>query len=82
MMLATSLARQPDLLAELNRQPLPVSYICGEQDQKFRQLAGKSRLPVYAVKQAGHNVHKEQPGAFTDALRECIDSFYRPEEQN
>ncbi|SHO56057.1 2-succinyl-6-hydroxy-2,4-cyclohexadiene-1-carboxylate synthase [Vibrio quintilis] len=82
MMLATSLARQPDLLAELYRQSLSVRYICGEQDKKFRQLAAQSRLPVYAIKQAGHNVHKEQPGAFTDALRECIRSFDCPDEQN
>ncbi|CAM3641212.1 2-succinyl-6-hydroxy-2, 4-cyclohexadiene-1-carboxylate synthase [Vibrio aerogenes CECT 7868] len=82
MMLATSLARQPDLLAELYKQPLPVRYICGEEDQKFRQLAGNSRLSVYAIKQAGHNVHKEKSGAFTHALRECICSFTRPEKQN
>ncbi|MDW6092495.1 2-succinyl-6-hydroxy-2,4-cyclohexadiene-1-carboxylate synthase [Vibrio rhizosphaerae] len=69
MMRATSLALQPDLLPGLQTQPIPVQYICGERDQKFRQLATLSGLPVQIVLQAGHNVHQERPEAFARCLR-------------
>lgn len=39
MLRATSLAKQPYLLDELKQQSLPLLYVCGERDQKFRQLA-------------------------------------------
>ncbi|QMV13900.1 2-succinyl-6-hydroxy-2,4-cyclohexadiene-1-carboxylate synthase [Vibrio spartinae] len=72
MMRATSLALQPDLLPALKTQPIPVQYICGERDQKFRQLAQSSGLPIQIVLQAGHNVHQERPEAFAQCLRKQL----------
>ncbi|WNJ95619.1 2-succinyl-6-hydroxy-2,4-cyclohexadiene-1-carboxylate synthase [Vibrio ruber] len=72
MMRATSLALQPDLLPALKAQPIPVQYICGERDQKFRQLAEPSGLPIEIVLQAGHNVHQERPAAFARCLRTLL----------
>jgi 2-succinyl-6-hydroxy-2,4-cyclohexadiene-1-carboxylate synthase len=72
MLIATSLGKQPYLLDELKQQPLPIHYICGEKDSKFSQLAQESGLPYTQIAQAGHNVHKEQPEAFADCLREFI----------
>ncbi|MDW6003550.1 2-succinyl-6-hydroxy-2, 4-cyclohexadiene-1-carboxylate synthase [Vibrio mangrovi] len=69
MMRATSLARQPDLLPALKMQSVPVRYICGENDHKFRQLAQQSGLPVQIIFQAGHNVHQERPEDFARCLQ-------------
>jgi 2-succinyl-6-hydroxy-2,4-cyclohexadiene-1-carboxylate synthase len=71
VMLATSLARQPDLSDALRKQSVPVQYICGEKDQKFRQLAQSRGWPVTCVPQAGHNAHQEQPSGFA----RCIETF-------
>lgn len=79
MLLATSLAKQPDLLPSVkvlsfseNRKPL---YICGEFDSKFTQLAISSGLDYESIACAGHNVHKEQPGAFTFKLRTYLEQM-------
>lgn len=72
MLEATSLARQPDLAAALRTLNIPFSYLCGERDAKFRALAQVRALPLRAIPSAGHNAHRENPGAFRDALREIL----------
>lgn len=67
MLLATSLARQPCLLPEL--QSLTRLYcLCGEHDSKFRQLAEQALLPFASVPAAGHNAHRANPQAFAALL--------------
>ncbi|PST88549.1 2-succinyl-6-hydroxy-2,4-cyclohexadiene-1-carboxylate synthase [Photobacterium sp. NCIMB 13483] len=68
MMLATSLAKQPQLLPQLQQLSVPVHYLCGEHDTKFRDLAAACGLAVTVIDNAGHNIHIEQPVAFTTAL--------------
>ena len=68
MMLATSLAKQPQLLPQLQQLSLPIHYLCGEHDTKFRDLASACGLKVSVINDAGHNIHIEQPVAFTTAL--------------
>lgn len=73
MLLATSLAKQPDCLDALRQLTLPITYVCGEQDEKFKQLAQRSRLHLCCVENAGHNVHVEQPQRFAEQVRaQCI----------
>lgn len=72
MLLATSLAKQPNLLPELQRLPCPVYSLCGEQDAKFSQLARQAALPCDAIPAAGHNAHRANPGAFGRLLAQKL----------
>ncbi len=75
MLTATSLAKQPYLLDELQQLTYPVRYICGAGDEKFRRLAQNSQLDHQVVEQAGHNVHSEQPKQFSVLLSKFLDNF-------
>jgi len=72
MLLATSVARQPDLRPWLARTQLPIGYLYGERDRKYAALGGElSRLnPQIRVAglDAGHNVHFEQPAKYARLL--------------
>lgn len=72
MLLATSLATQPYLLPQLMTLPFPVHYVCGQNDQKFRQLAEQSGLYYSLIDHAGHNVHHEQPDAFAQIIKNLL----------
>ena len=72
MLRATSLAKQPYLLFDLKSLILPMHYVCGEHDTKFRALAQQSGLVFSQVASAGHNVHKEQPKAFAQIIEDFI----------
>ncbi len=68
MLAATSLARQPNLLPELQTLSLPFGYLCGERDEKFSGLARQERLPFSLVPGTGHNAHRGNPPAFAGLL--------------
>lgn len=72
MLQATSLAKQPFLLPLLTGLTMPVHYICGENDTKFKTLASQSALDHSVIGGAGHNVHAEQPDAFAGTLRQIL----------
>ncbi|MDA0147913.1 2-succinyl-6-hydroxy-2,4-cyclohexadiene-1-carboxylate synthase [Vibrio sp. LaRot3] len=72
MLQATSLAKQSYLLNELRNSSTQLHYICGEKDHKFSQMAQASGLAFSQIANAGHNVHKEQPQAFADQIKERI----------
>lgn len=77
MLLATSLAKQPYLLPQVqalsfNQGRVPL-YICGALDHKFTELAKESNLQTEVIANAGHNVHKEQPEAFASKLRNYLE---------
>lgn len=72
MLLSTSLATQPYLLPGLTQLPMPIWYICGAKDEKFRQLAEQSGLNYRQIDDAGHNVHHEQPVAFARIIHDLI----------
>ncbi|AUI85706.1 2-succinyl-6-hydroxy-2,4-cyclohexadiene-1-carboxylate synthase [Vibrio azureus] len=72
MLLATSLAKQSYLLPALQKQSVPLYYICGAKDQKFSQMAEKSGLNYHRIGQSGHNVHQEQPNAFSRYINQVI----------
>lgn len=72
VLLATSLAKQPNLLPELQRLACPVHLLCGEEDVKFSQLARRAALPYDTIPAAGHNAHRANPVAFGRLLAQKI----------
>ncbi|RNM41714.1 hypothetical protein DMP09_08205, partial [Eggerthella sinensis] len=63
-------------LASSHAQPLPLLYLAGEHDQKYRAQAHDFAAATHAatciVPGAGHNTHLEAPAAF---VREVEPSF-------
>lgn len=71
---AYSVGRQPDLWPLLPTLQCPTLVICGENDHKFRRTAEEMaavspQIAVYVMANCGHNVHLEQPAAYTIVLR-------------
>ncbi|MCL1038893.1 o-succinylbenzoate synthase [Shewanella submarina] len=73
---ATSLALQQDMWQLPTRLGCPVWFFAGERDTKFSALAdswaSQSRLCKLNIRDAGHNVHIEQPALLADAIMEQI----------
>lgn len=72
MLLATSLAVQPDLRAALNRRDYAFWYLCGERDAKFRAIAEQLAAPCHLIPHAGHNAHRENPAAVAGFLTQIL----------
>lgn len=72
MLTATSLARQPSLLPEIQSLAVPFGYLCGEWDHKFQQLAAQAALPCEPVPAAGHNAHRANPHAFAHLVARML----------
>ena len=68
MLCCTSLAKQPNLLTQLQSISIAAHYICGIKDKKFSAMAEQSGLSYSQVANAGHNVHQEQPRAFAHLI--------------
>nr|WP_251048274.1 2-succinyl-6-hydroxy-2,4-cyclohexadiene-1-carboxylate synthase [Halomonas sp. ISL-56] len=72
MLRSTSLGHQPSLWNWLENTSLPVSYFSGQRDAKFHTLA--THLATMAPNlchitlEGGHNLHVEQPEAFSQHL--------------
>ena len=68
------------VLCELAAQGIPISYLTGELDAKYRKVASALRaesqgaVSCRIVPGAGHNIHLEQPEAFAAILREVVES--------
>lgn len=69
MLLATSLAKQPDFRPYLIASTFPIYYFCGEKDHKFKQMAEQTKLPLVVIPEAGHNAHVEQPIVFANNIK-------------
>ncbi len=74
-------AHQPNYWPELSTLTMPVSYICGQEDERYVCVARrvKQRLPsagVHVFPDVGHRVHLEAPDAYIRELstfiRTCI----------
>jgi len=64
MLVATSLAVQPDLRQRVSRLPLPVTWLCGSEDHKFISLVQQAGFPLRIIANAGHNAHRANPAEF------------------
>ncbi|OOF86136.1 2-succinyl-6-hydroxy-2,4-cyclohexadiene-1-carboxylate synthase [Rodentibacter ratti] len=72
MLLATSLAKQPDFREKVRSSSLPFFYFCGEQDLKFQTLAHSEQLNLTTIPNAGHNSHSENSLLFAKKLENLI----------
>lgn len=67
-------------LCELAAQGIPVSYLAGELDAKYRKVLADLRaesqgaVSCRIVPAAGHNIHLERPEAFGAILEEVVES--------
>lgn len=72
MLRATSLSKQPCLRDELHGCGVPFYYICGKGDHKFASIGHSLGCECYGVKNAGHNVHNEQPKLFSAVIKKIV----------
>ncbi|MDR1751713.1 MAG: 2-succinyl-6-hydroxy-2,4-cyclohexadiene-1-carboxylate synthase [Enterobacter cloacae] len=72
MLEATSLAVQPDLRAALSARNFPFDYLYGERDEKFAALAAELNAVRHVIPNAGHNAHRENPGAVSASLAQIL----------
>ena len=70
MLLATSLAKQPDFREKVRSSLMPFFYFCGERDQKFRQMAEDHQLDLTLIPHAGHNAHLENSTYFAKKIED------------
>ncbi|MGL5251298.1 MAG: 2-succinyl-6-hydroxy-2,4-cyclohexadiene-1-carboxylate synthase [Enterovibrio sp.] len=68
ILLATSLAKQPDLRGALTRSALSLYYLYGEKDLKFQAIANDFGCYSHMIPNAGHNAHVDDPAAFAREL--------------
>lgn len=61
MLLATSLAVQPDYRQALGVLRVPFHYLCGEHDVKFLAIAVELSASHHIIHAVGHNAHRENP---------------------
>ena len=78
MLLATSLAKQPDFREKVRSSLLPFFYFCGERDQKFRQMAEDNQLDLTIIPDAGHNAHLENPTYFAKKIENIVLKIAQP----
>ena len=78
MLLATSLAKQPDFREKVRSSLLPFFYFCGERDQKFRQMAEANQLNLTVIPDAGHNAHLENPIYFAKKIENIVLKIAQP----
>lgn len=72
MLLATSLAVQPDLRAALSTRDYSFWYLCGERDTKFRAVAEGLAASYHLIPNAGHNAHREDPATVAACLAQIL----------
>ncbi|MDU2245831.1 MAG: 2-succinyl-6-hydroxy-2,4-cyclohexadiene-1-carboxylate synthase, partial [Haemophilus parainfluenzae] len=78
MLLATSLAKQPDFREKVRSSLLSFFYFCGERDQKFRQMAEDNQLDLTIIPDAGHNAHLENPTYFAEKIENIVLKIAQP----
>ena len=74
---AFSLSQQPDFWGMLNRSSGASHYFCGERDLKFQGIAHRLLemgcfQEIHEIKEAGHNIHREQPQAMATIIKQLL----------
>lgn len=68
----------PNCAEEIGSLSLPVLYLAGSKDRKYRAIAEglkpASRMTVQVVGGAGHNIHLEAPDAFVCAVEAFLNA--------
>lgn len=73
MLLATSLAVQPDYRRALRALSVPFHYLCGENDAKFAAIADELAATHHIIHAVGHNAHRESP----ERVAACLANILR-----
>lgn len=79
MLCRCSLARQADYQGWIKTTSLPMLYLCGEQDLKFRtigeQLAAANPQLQLTCLAGGHNLHRATPDSMAAVIRQWLNAF-------
>ncbi len=79
MLCRCSLARQADYQGWIKTTSLPMLYLCGEQDLKFRtvgeQLAATNPQLQLTCLAGGHNLHRATPDSMAAVIRQWLNAF-------
>lgn len=74
-----SLARQDDYQGWIKTSTLPILYLCGEQDRKFRQIGTQLAAACPQVQltclAGGHNLHRVTPSSMAAVIRQWLNAF-------
>lgn len=83
ILLANSVAKQPNYWAQLSKIAVPTLVVAGELDEKYKRIAARfaeqcssNGLETRIVKECGHIVHREQPETLLQILREFVDQKF------
>lgn len=75
-LLATSLSKQENALTFLKHTSIPVLYLYGEHDIKFKMLSDQFKsfknIKVHSFSSVGHNIHHENPLQYTQFIHNFI----------
>lgn len=71
---ATGQGRLPYLGEQIQTLKMPTFFISGELDKKYSQIGKKYFSEHIIVKNAGHNVHLEQPDAYNQLINDIINT--------
>lgn len=74
---AFSVSAQPDYWPHLRRLKIPVTFVAGERDNKYRRIAERLRaeapsITIEIVPNVGHAVHREVPQTIGRLLRQRL----------
>lgn len=76
MLLSTSLAHQHSALSFLAETALPITYIYGQQDTKFKKIAmsipQRDNIKLLCINEVGHNTHQQVPINFADHIKNIL----------
>ena len=79
MLLATSLSKQECALPYLQQTKLPVHYLVGARDKKFKMIAKQlntlsdlNNITVTEFEDAGHNIHQENAQQYVQCITQKI----------
>ncbi|CDH21047.1 putative enzyme with alpha/beta-hydrolase domain [Xenorhabdus bovienii str. kraussei Quebec] len=75
MLESTSLGHQPWLVPALQQITTHFAYLCGENDEKFQNIAKQYTLPLKTIPQVGHNAHNGNPAAFAAEVNHFLSLF-------
>jgi len=76
-LLSTGQGTLPCLKRYLNKLDIPILYICGEYDLRYRQIgtmftAHNNTIACRVINKAGHNTHLEKPTIFCNEVNNFI----------
>lgn len=76
MLLSTSLGQQQFALPFITETDLPIAYLYGKKDTKFKQISDmipqKNNTHVYCFDNLGHNIHQQAPINYAHKIKTIL----------